>query len=117
MQLHQLEPGLFAGSEPALSDLPGLARKGIKALVDSRIDDQAMDAVPMSTLRDEARKLGLQYVHAPVPPGDEGHELRALQEALKKLPRPTLLFSHSDVRSATVYVRAQRLRNPEPVAH
>lgn len=110
MQLHQLEPGLFAASEPSLRDLPALLGRGIRTLVDSRLDDRGMDSVPMLELKEAAARLGMQYVHTPVPLGVDDDELHALRAALRQLPRPTLLFSHSEVRSASAYVRAQRLQ-------
>lgn len=110
MQLHQLEPGLFAAGQPSLVDLAELASKGVKALVDSRTDDHGQGGLAFDQVSDAATRLGLKYVHAPLPVGGATPDsLSHLWQAVTELPRPLVLFCRSGVRSASAFIQAQRM--------
>ena len=98
--LPEVRPGLYAGGQPTAAQLRGMARQGVRTVIDLRQpgEDRGFDETGV------AESLGMRYVRIPVA-GAEGLDaanVRAVHQALQQSQGPVLLHCASGNRAGAV---------------
>lgn len=110
MQITPVEPGFAVAPQLGPADIETAAREGFRAIVNNRPDGEAPEQPSAEALEAEAKRVGLDYVHIPIVPGEmteaDGRRLKAF---LESAPRPVLAFCRTGNRSANLWKLAQQL--------
>ena len=108
MKVSQLSPGFSASPQIAPEDLPAIAAAGFRAIVNNRPDGEAPDQPRSDQLEAEARRLGLDYAHIPIAPGQfEQARVQRLRDFLRRAQGPVLAFCRTGTRSAQLWALEQ----------
>lgn len=111
MKIAQLSPGFSASPQIAHEDLPALAAAGFRAIVNNRPDAEAPDQPRSGELEAEARRLGLDYVHIPIVPGQiEEAQVQRLRAFLARAQGPVLGFCRTGTRATQLWALEQAPR-------
>lgn len=104
MQLQPLTDQLSVSPQIAAADMPAIAAKGFRSIIDNRPDHEEA-AQPLSAdLALAAHQAGLHWRHIPVVSGAMTDEqVRRFSEALRQLPGPVLAFCRSGMRSSALW--------------
>lgn len=89
------------------ADVPAIAAKGFKAIVNNRPDEEVPEALGGETVAKAARAAGLAY-HA-IPVGQQGFaepQVRALRQAVAESAGPVLAYCRSGTRSTYLWALA-----------
>lgn len=88
-------------------DLEAVAAAGFRLLINNCPDGEAPDQPTSAELSAAARRLGLEYRHVPVVPGQISDEqVTAIRKVLAEGQGPALAFCRSGTRSATLWALA-----------
>jgi uncharacterized protein (TIGR01244 family) len=88
-------------------ELPALANE-FRTIINNRPDGEEPGQATSAELESAARKLGVDYVHIPVVPGQISDEqVAAFAKALAEKPGAKLAFCRSGTRSATLWALSQ----------
>jgi sulfide:quinone oxidoreductase len=85
------------------AELPQVARE-FRTIVNARPDAEESGQPSSAEIEQAARRLGLEYVHIPVVPGQiTDEQVAAFAEALDAKPGPVLAFCKSGTRAASLW--------------
>ena len=113
MDMKQLTPDLSVGPQIQVDDVAELARRGFKAIIGNRPDNEGPDQPRWEELAFLARSHGLEARHIPVVPGHLGdEEIAAFRQALSELPKPVAAFCKTGTRSTMLWA----LVNPQELS-
>ena len=85
------------------ADLPQVAKQ-FRTIVSARPDDEEPGQPSSSEIAEAAQRLGLEYVHIPVVPGQISDEqVAAFAKALADKPGPVLAYCRSGARAASLW--------------
>lgn len=89
------------------ADLPKIAAH-YRTIVNARPDAEEPGQVSSSEIGEAARRLGLEYVHIPVVPGQiTDEQVAAFARAIDSKPRPVLAYCKSGARAASLWALSQ----------
>lgn len=99
-----LGPDFAVSPQLRPEDLPEVAAAGYCGIVNNRPDGEAPGQPSSLTIEIEARRLGLDYVHIPIVPGElAAEQARALDQFLSETRGPVLAFCRTGERSARLW--------------
>ena len=79
-----------------------------RTIINNRPDSEEPGQASSAEIEAEARRLGVDYVHIPVVPGQVSDEqVAAFGNVLKSRPGPVLAFCRSGKRAATLWALSQ----------
>jgi uncharacterized protein (TIGR01244 family) len=87
------------------ADLPGLAARGIRLVVNNRPDGEEPDQPLSAEIEAAARAAGLDYLHLPIAGGFPANRVEAMARALDE--GPLLAFCRSGTRSTYLWALAR----------
>jgi sulfide:quinone oxidoreductase len=106
----ELAPQVFVCGQLFESDLPLVAKQGVRSIVNNRADDESTGQPSSEDLEKAAGELGIRFVHFPVDPISISQEdAEAFMKACDKLERPLLIFSRSGKRSIKIWEMGEGL--------
>ena len=98
-----LDEGLAVCSFVSPEDLPRLARE-FRTIINNRPDAEEPGQPTSADIEQAARRLGLEYVHIPVVPGQiSDDQVAAFGKALGEKPGPVLAFCKTGTRAASLW--------------
>jgi sulfide:quinone oxidoreductase len=104
MQTHQLTDQLSVAAQLRVDDIPALAARGFRSIVNNRPDDEEPGQPGNAELAAAAARTGLEWRHIPVVSGQlAGEQVRSFAEALHELPGPVLAFCRSGTRCSALW--------------
>ena len=108
---HAIAPEVCVTGQLEPASMAEVARLGFRAVVNNRPDHEGGPDQPTSAdIEQAARAAGLDYRYLPVASHYQSAEDAArLEQLMRELPRPLLLFCRSGARSARLYMMAQQL--------
>lgn len=95
-----------------LEDIPAVAQRGFRSIINNRPDGEAAPAEQPSSsaLANAAAAAGLTYTHLPVVSGQLTQaQINEMAHLLQTLPAPILAFCRSGTRSKALFDLAQAL--------
>jgi sulfide:quinone oxidoreductase len=105
MEIHQFTDQFSVAPQISGDDIPAIAARGFRSIVNNRPDDEAPGQPANAELEAAARQAGLEWQHIPVVAGKVNDEqLRSFAEALGQLPGPVLAFCRSGTRCSALWV-------------
>lgn len=108
MSIARLSSSFSVSPQVRLEDIAGTAAAGFRAIVNNRPDEEAPDQPGSLALEAEAKRLGLDYIHIPVVPGQMNDaQGRAFEQFLRGVDGPALGFCRTGTRSAGLWALAQ----------
>ncbi len=106
MELWQVDDRLSAASQPEPGDLRALARRGIRAVINLRDDEEGVFWTGAEE-GERARRQGMDYAHVPLPPQPAARaDLERCLDALRAARRPAVLHSGRGRRARLLAVLA-----------
>ena len=88
-------------------ELPALARE-FRTIINNRPDGEETGQSTSAEIEAAARKLGLDYIHLPVVPGQiDEQQVDAFGKALAERPGAKLAFCKSGMRAATLWALSE----------
>ncbi len=86
MDFQEASDNIFFGGQPTPEDLKGMAKRGVKTVINLRTPDEDQPELPLDHAAAEAEALGMKYVHIPAALNDFSDNFlanvsRELQEA------------------------------------
>ena len=108
MQLRRLTNELAVAGQVNPSDIPGLAAKGIRAIICNRPDGEAPDQPSYAEMEKAAAANGIKIAYQPVVmTAISDADAEAFGKLLDELPQPVLIYCRSGMRSATLWALSQ----------
>jgi sulfide:quinone oxidoreductase len=102
-QTKPLDETLSVCSFVTPADLPEVAKQ-FRTIVSARPDDEEPGQPSSSEIAEAAKRLGLEYVHIPVVPGQiTDEQVAAFARALAEKPGPVLAYCRSGARAASLW--------------
>lgn len=106
-EARKLDDELSVCSFVSPAELPAMTKQ-FRTIINNRPDGEEPGQATSAELEAAARRLGLDYVHIPVVPGQFGDEQVArFAEALARHPGPKLAFCRTGTRAASLWALAQ----------
>ena len=116
MDLRTLTQSLTVSGQILPADLPSIAARGFRAIIDNRPDGEEEGQPASAALAATARRLGLGFRYIPVVPGQLSEEkVAAFRAALEELDKPVLAFCRTGTRSTGLWALSEAHRQ-EPSA-
>jgi sulfide:quinone oxidoreductase len=107
MKVAKLTPDLSVAPQLTEKDLEEAAAAGFRSIINNRPDGEAPDQPRNEELAAAARRLGLEYRHIPVVPGQRPtDQVEMLRTYLSEAKGPTLAFCRTGTRSTTLWALA-----------
>jgi len=107
----ELAPQVYVCGQLYESDLPLIARQGVRTIVNNRADGESTGQPTSADLAKGAEELGMTFVNFPVDAiSISPQDLEAFARACTSLERPLLLFSRSGKRSIKLWERSEDLQ-------
>jgi sulfide:quinone oxidoreductase len=108
MQHNQLTPFISTSPQIELDELKLIAKEGFASIINNRPDGES-DMQPSSeALANEAKSIGLSYLHIPAIPGDITQQnIEDFRSALEELPKPILAFCGTGTRATTLWALSE----------
>lgn len=107
MTFQSIAPEFSVSGQLTTSDLLQAAAQGFKSIICNRPDDEEKDQPPEATMREQAEKLGLEFVYIPITPGEVSDtDIAATAKALAQMPAPILAYCRSGARSKKLWEMA-----------
>jgi sulfide:quinone oxidoreductase len=104
MDIHPLTDDLSVSPQLRPEDLPVLAARGFRSVINNRPDGEEPDQPTSAALAQAAAAAGLAYRHLPVVSGQvQDAEVEAFMKLLDELPAPVLAFCRTGTRSTTLW--------------
>ena len=92
-KLIKINEQITVGPQPSEQELAELKRMGFKSIVNVRAEGEKDQPLSPQVEGDQARAMGLHYVHIAVPMGNfQAAQVDQFRVAMAKLPQP--VFSH-----------------------
>ena len=108
MNIAQLSPSFSATAQIRLEDLAAIAEAGFRGIVNNRPDGEGPDQPLSLDIAAEAKRLGLDYAHIPVVPGQiEDAQVQRLDVFLRRAQGPVLGFCRTGTRAAQLWALRQ----------
>lgn len=103
-EMKQLTADLWICPQLQVSDLPTVAAKGFRSIINARPDDESPDQPRSEQIRAAAEKAGIHYEHLPVTPNQiTDADVSAFAKHLHELPRPVLGFCRTGMRCSMLW--------------
>jgi uncharacterized protein (TIGR01244 family) len=102
------ESTLVAPRQILPEDLPDLAARGIRLIVNNRPDGEEPGQPQSAEIEAAARVAGLDYLHLPIGTGFPAEQVEAMAQALDR--GPVLAFCRSGTRSTCLWALARSSR-------
>lgn len=103
----KLTPDLSVSPQITAKDLEVAASSGFRSVINNRPDGEASDQPRSDELAAAAQRLGLEYRHIPIVPGQVSpDQVAAFKAALTDMKGPTLAFCRTGTRSTTLWALA-----------
>lgn len=110
MQAKSLTPILSVGPQLNIADLAAAAER-FRAIINNRPDGEEPGQPSSAEIQAEAERLGLQYRHIPIAPGQFPDDcVRAFADALTELEGPVFAFCRTGTRSTSLWALTQAAR-------
>jgi len=110
MQAKPLTPTLSVGPQLSLTDLASAAQR-FRAIINNRPDGEEPGQPSSAEIEAEAKRLGLQYRHIPIVPGQfPDDSVRAFANALTELEGPVFAFCRTGTRSTSLWALTEAAR-------
>ncbi len=107
MKAVRLTPNLSVAPQLTEQDLEEAAAAGFKTIINNRPDGEAPDQPRSDELAATAKRLGLDYRHIPVVPGQlSNDQVEAFRAAVAEGQKPSLAFCRTGTRSTTLWALA-----------
>ncbi|QFU16714.1 TIGR01244 family sulfur transferase [Microvirga thermotolerans] len=107
MKAVALTPNLSVAPQLTEADLQQAAAAGYRTIVNNRPDGEAPDQPRSADLAAAAKRLGLEYRHIPVVPGQLPDELvEAFRTTFTEAEKPVLAFCRTGTRSTSLWALA-----------
>ncbi|MXQ10638.1 TIGR01244 family sulfur transferase [Microvirga makkahensis] len=107
MKAVRLTPNLSVAPQLTEQDLEELAAAGFRTIINNRPDGEAPDQPLSEELAAAAKRLGLDYRHIPVVPGQlSNDQVEAFRAAVTEGRKPSLAFCRTGTRSTTLWALA-----------
>ena len=110
--MRQLEDGFFVAGQIRPEEVAGLARSGIRTLINNRPDYEEADQPEADDIAKAAADAGVDYRHIPIsqltPEAIEG-----MREAFAEADGPVLAFCRSGTRSTYLWALARSLQGAD----
>lgn len=113
MNINKLTNDLSVSPQIGLDELDGIKAAGFRSIISDRPDGEAGDQPTFAEIEAAARKAGLEAAHVPVVSGwIDAADVRAFAEALERLPKPTLGFCRTGMRTTSLWAMSQGESKP-----
>jgi uncharacterized protein (TIGR01244 family) len=111
VQLNRVADDVLTAPQLAPGDLPDLARRGIRSVINNRPDGEGGPDQPTSTaMADAAAAAGLDYAYLPVVSSAiTQQDVARFGDLIERLPKPIVAFCRSGSRSGKLYAAAKDL--------
>lgn len=108
MQLKPITPNLSITGQITVSDLPVLAKSGVKSIICNRPDGESADQPTFAQIAEAAKSIGIEARYVPVVPG-QATLATATQFAiaLAELKGPVLAYCRTGARSHAMWEMSQ----------
>lgn len=107
MKAVRLSPNVSVAAQLTEQDLEEAAASGFGTIINNRPDGEAPDQPRSEDLAAAAKRLGLDYRHIPVIPGQlSNYQVEGFRAAVAEGQKPALAFCRSGTRSATLWALA-----------
>jgi uncharacterized protein (TIGR01244 family) len=112
MNSHQILEEVSVGPQPSENDLKQLARKGVKTVINLRVENEQEGQLSPMDEGQLARDLGLEYLHIPVI-GDQIREgqVDEFRNAVENLPKPIYAHCAKGKRAAALSMMTRGVRD------
>lgn len=111
IEYKQVTPDLSVRPQIELRELPEVAARGFKGIINSRPDDEEPGQPKSHELEAEAQRLGLAYWHIPVVPGQAtAADAQKFEAAVRQCDGPVVAFCKTGNRAAGLWEMAQPSR-------
>ena len=108
MKINKVNDSFSAAAQITVADIPAIKAAGFASIICNRPDDESSDQTTFEVIEAAAVAAGIKAVYIPLPANQSpSSEVQAFSEALAKLPRPTLGYCRSGMRSTTLWSLAQ----------
>lgn len=110
MHAKPLTPILAVGPQLAVVDIASAAEQ-FRAIINNRPDGEEPGQPSSAQIKAEAERLGLQYRHIPIVPGQfPDDSIRAFADALTELEGPVFAFCRTGTRSTSLWALTEAAR-------
>jgi uncharacterized protein (TIGR01244 family) len=106
--MRKLDDSTWVSGQIRPEDVPELARRGIRTIINNRPDDEEPGQPASSDMEAAARAVGLGYRWIPVVDGLSAGQTEEMAEALAA--GPALIFCGSGTRSTYLWALARSIR-------
>ena len=108
MPLRRLTNELAVAGQVSPSDIPGLAKQGIRAIICNRPDGESPDQPTFAEMEKAAAANGIKIVYQPVvPTAINDADAETFGKLLDELPKPVLVYCRSGMRSTALWALSQ----------
>jgi len=115
--IRTLTPAVSVAPQVRPEDVPDLAARGFRTLVNNRPDDEEPGQPDGEAMRAAAEAAGMRYVAIPVGHAGMGHaQLDAMAAALADADGPVLAYCRSGTRSCSLWALAEAKGGAAPEA-
>ncbi len=90
-----------------LEDLDAAKAQGFTLIINNRPDGEAAGQLSSAEVEAQARRLGLDYLHAPVTGQPDSDQIASVTAALKSAKGPVLAYCRSGTRSIITWSLGQ----------
>ncbi|PZU09917.1 bifunctional protein tyrosine phosphatase family protein/NAD(P)/FAD-dependent oxidoreductase [Sphingomonas sp.] len=113
MSPKSLTPDLSVAPQLSLGDIEEAAELGFRTIIDNRPDDEEAGQPEAEVLAAHARRLGMEFVHQPIVPGQIGDaDVEAFGRTMLGCAKPVLAFCRTGTRSTTLWALAHKDQQP-----
>lgn len=114
LRLNQIEDGVFVAGALAIEHMADLAKRGIKTIINVRVDGEHPEQVAGADAMLAAGALGLAYVHIPASPYDvfTDQVVDAAARTFASAAKPVVIHCAVGQRAAIVWAAAAARSQP-----
>lgn len=110
MSLTWLNAWLAVSPQIQVADIDDLKAKGFRMIINNRPDAEERDQPTSDALKREAIRLGLNYAHIPIVPGETtDHDVAEFARAMSEANGLVLAFCRTGNRSTQLWNRAREI--------
>lgn len=107
-----LIPALAVSPQIQVADIAAIKAQGFRTIINNRPDGEAPGQPASNALEAEALRLGLDYTHLPIVPGEmTDHDVVEFAKILHDADGPVLAFCRTGHRSTRLWERARDIQS------